>query len=98
MQFFADAIDSGRELVLISDTSERVVKGKIDKQLWNLGLVEAYLNKFKYEGPTSCFRGRHQTYVFWNASSMSFSSATMHSFHFGTGDCRPCIEDFQVIF
>ena len=60
-QFIADSISLGLEVILTVDANEHVVKGKLAKQLNNLGLVEAFCTKFNPEGgPASYFRGRHQ--------------------------------------
>ena len=48
-------------MILTVDANEHVVKGKLAKQLKNLGLVEAFCTKFNLEGgPASYFIGRNQ--------------------------------------
>ena len=59
VQYITDYIESGLEVILTVDKNEQMVKGKFDRELQNLGLVEAFRNKFKSTGPVSYFRGQH---------------------------------------
>ena len=61
LQFTSDSISLSLEVLLTVDTYEHVVKGKLAKQLKNLGLVKVSCTRFNPEGgPASYFRGRHQ--------------------------------------
>ena len=54
--FMSDSMSSHLEVILPVDANEHAVKGKLAKQLKNLGLVEAFCAKFNPEGvPDSCF-------------------------------------------
>ena len=82
--------------MLTVDTNEHVVKGKLSKKLRNLGVVEAYCNKFKSEGPSSCFRDRNQIDRVCFTCNIVPTSVAMCPFYFGARDHRPFTVDFQV--
>ena len=48
--FASDSMLSGFEVILTVDANEHVVKGKLSRQLKNLGMVEAVCTKFNPEG------------------------------------------------
>ena len=93
----SDSISLGLEVILTIDANEHVVKGKIAKQLKNLGLVEAFCAKFNPRGgPASCFRGRHQIDGVWHASKIVPTVVTICPYDFGIGDHRSYVVDFQM--
>ena len=49
-QFIAESISLRLEVILTLDENDHVVKGKLSRQLKNLGLVEVFCTKFNPEG------------------------------------------------
>ena len=96
-QFIADSIEPGVEVMLTVDVNDRMVTGKLARQLWNLGLVEAYCNKFKSTGPTSYFRGRHQIDGECYTHNIIPTSVSACNFHFGVGDHLPSAKCSRIL-
>ena len=83
-------------MILTVVANEHAVKGKISHQLQNLRLVEAYCNKFKSTGPTSCFRGRHHIDVVSYTHNVVPIPVSTCPFNFDVGDHRAYLVDFEV--
>ena len=95
MQFIAQSISSELEVILTADANEHAVKGKVARQLKNLGIVEAYCTKFDHAGRlTLWFRGRHQIDEVWHICNTAPTAATIYPYCFGTGDHRVQVADF----
>ena len=74
-----------------------MVKGKLSRQLRNVGIVEAYFNKFESKGPASCFIGRYQIDRVWCTSGIVPTTVAMFTFQRGTWHYRLYITEFQVL-
>ena len=84
-------------MILAVDANEHVLKGKLARQLNNLGIVEAFCTKFNPEGgPASHFRGRHQIDGVWYTRNIVPTADSTCPYHFGTSDHRAYTVDFQI--
>ena len=97
-KFMPSSTIAGLEVILSVDANENDVKGQLAKQLQKLGLAELCCTKFNLEGgPASYFEGRHQIDGVWYNRKIIPTTATLCLFHFGVGDHRAYIVDFQMI-
>ena len=94
VQIIVDTIDLGSEVLWSVDANEHVIKDKLALQLQKL--VEAYDKNLKTAVPASCFRGIYQIDSIWNTNNIMPTIVSMTPFHFGVGDQKFYVVDFQI--
>ena len=70
-----------------------MVKGKLAKQLKNLGLIETFCTKFNLEGSLG---GWHQIDRVWYTGKIVPTAVTICPYHLGAGNHKTYVIDFQM--
>ena len=86
----------GFEIAPSLHANEHMIKGKLAKSFMEIGLVEAYVHKFKNLGLASCFIGINKIYRMHSSKKIIPLSLNIYPFYLGVGNNQSCTVSLKI--